>query len=196
MSKTGSVLLKLIIRLGTIWIIIAICTNALLNLRQVSKTQLFNNHYFDAYIYYKNIIVGSVQGSGEFASIDIYSIDDKEKISSLFELETDDSYMELYDLSITPETFRDSLSDGNYFVSDIDFDGKVEVVVYSTSSYKIVWGFLQISKTGEITRDTNPLSIILVQLIAFFRTIWAIIFTVLIAFIVLITKSISLIKHF
>ena len=176
---------------GLFWLVLYCLLNFLVNLRAIPLAETIH-YYHDIYYFEKLMIEISIQGSGEFVSMNIYSIDNKDEVLPLYESSSEDDFHKLYDMSIVREITGDSFPDGNYFISDIDFDDKIEVVLYDQKRMRSSYNILELDKEGGIERESSLLSIFFVNLICLFRSLISIFFT----YIIILTAWIVFAKRF
>lgn len=128
--------------------------------------------YYDLYYINKNIVVASIEGSGEFVNISVYDDKNNDEIISLYQNNSEVSFYKLYNLDKSVD--RESIKDGDYIIADFDFDNSVEIYCFSKADYKAGKKIYQINAEGKLFLEDKWFSVFLIKTSCFLRNHYSI----------------------
>ncbi len=138
--------------------------------------------FYDVYKIYDYILVASIQGSGEYVYLQLFTeeIFNKNKLSFKDHYPSNE-YMDKYNLFLKlSKPVLYSYPEGNYLIGDYDFDGEIEITTFPNEFWKGFKNFqpVQVNRQGAVTVENNKMTLLILKVFSFFSSI----FTVMIFF--------------
>lgn len=164
--KIKQILLSSLKIITLLWVLLTAVTKIVF-LNEAKVSEVYKNSY-SVYNLYNILAIGSIEGSGEYAYISFYSKDYEKEVKSCYLDNNDLSFFKLRSLSLNPED-EEIISDGNYFIGDIDFDKSYEVIKFSEYYYKIAKDIYEISPDSGVKKETSLLALTIIYLFCFFN---------------------------